>query len=929
MSFSATVERLGLQLTGARFDEGDYNETALRKNYLDDLWAALGWDLSNRANFPQSLREVALENRVRVQGRQKRADYTFRVNGLPRLVCKAKRPDHALAPADHFQAQRYAYNLRVHVAVLSNFRETLVFAVGGEPSAKRPFPPVLRFTVEELADRATDFEALFSRSAVAGGALETFLQDLPKRPAGERGGWIARVARTRTADRQFLDWLDHQRLVLARGIAEAAGEVEGEINAVASHILNRLLLLRICEDRQISVGQRTLRHFHDEHGDAGADLYEALKAHFVRLRTTFNGVLFQHHPADRVSIPNRTLRRFLGELTDEDSPYLFSTMPVEVLGTVYERFLGRTIVSRGGGPKLEPTEEARRSGGVYYTPEIAVRAIVGATLGELVQGAGPRSLDRIRIMDIACGSGAFLVSAYQHLCEAYLAWYREHPAAGRGKVIQDEDGELRLRHAVKTAIATRSIYGVDIDPQAVEVTQLSLYLKMLEGETALSLDQDRQTDAFRAVLPDLSANIRCGNSVVDADYDELDLPADDVSALAPRAPFSWSEGFHAVMEGGGFDVVVGNPPYVRPHRIPPAEKAYFWKAFETFRRKSDLYCCFVERAVRLVRPGGLFSYIVSRSWLTNDSFEPLRRFLLDELRLRHVLECPDDLFTDAHVRTVILTGARRNGEARTRGIRVGALANDGATTFRGSLLPDAIRANYMSVFDLSQADPRIARTRARIERAERLGRDFRVAFGMKTGDDARFVHEGRRHASDEPLLTGEDVQRWSLTHRNLYVCYDPAAMRRHRATARPGERERFAARKVLVKDTAADLAAALDEEGRFVKDVLLVLPKEEARFSLEYVAGVINSRVMGWFFRTRFDTVHVQKHELEALPLLVEGRPDIVSEVERLAGKLTRMGGKDDTVAARAQRQLDEACCELYGMTASEREVVLEWGEGA
>ena len=183
-------------------------------------------------------------------------------------------------------------------------------------------------------------------------------------------------------------------------------------------------------------------------------------------------------------------------------------MPADILGQVYEQFLGQVIrITPARQVKIEPKPEVKKAGGVYYTPTYIVDYIVKNTVGKLVDGKTPRQLVKIRVLDPACGSGSFLIGAYQFL----LNWYRDEyvkdgPQKHKNEIVRDEVGNWRLTLNEKKKILTRHIYGVDIDTQAVEVTKLSLLLKVLEGESQFKLFHER-------ALPDLGNNIKCGNSL--------------------------------------------------------------------------------------------------------------------------------------------------------------------------------------------------------------------------------------------------------------------------------------------------------------------------------------------------------------------------------------------------------------------------------
>jgi hypothetical protein len=256
-----------------------------------------------------------------------------------------------------------------------------------------------------------------------------------------------------------------------------------------------------------------------------------------------------------------------------------------------------------------------------------------------------------------------LIVAYQYLLDWYLKQYTEadepqkHARGANPRIYQSSSDDWRLTTTERKRILLAHIYGVDIDYQAVEVTKLSLLLKALEGETKESVE--RMLFHKERALPDLADNIKCGNSLIGSDFyigKQRDL-FDEKEALRINA-FDWKgkHGFPKIFSGEspGFDAVIGNPPYVRPHNMDAADKEYFWKHFTTFVAKSDLYCCFIERSVSVLRSRGHMGFIVSHGWLRLDSFEQLRKFLLAQTNVREIIDFTGNVFADAHVRACIL-----------------------------------------------------------------------------------------------------------------------------------------------------------------------------------------------------------------------------------------------------------------------------------
>jgi hypothetical protein len=236
----------------------------------------------------------------------------------------------------------------------------------------------------------------------------------------------------------------------------------------------------------------------------------------------------------------------------------------------------------------------------------------------------PAQALNLRVVDPACGSGSFLLGAYQYLLDWHLNYYLSHDPQShtRGKnppLVATEGGEYRLTTETKKRILTSNIYGVDIDAQAVEVTKLSLLLKLLEGETGqLSL-------GFERVLPDLGNNIRCGNSLIGWDYFKGQIFPDE-EEIQRVNPFDWQRAFPVIFAEGGFDAVIGNPPYIRQESLG-GDKPYYQSIYEVYTGTADIYSYFIEKGVKLLAPGGQFSYIVANKWLRARYGFKLRQWL--------------------------------------------------------------------------------------------------------------------------------------------------------------------------------------------------------------------------------------------------------------------------------------------------------------
>ncbi|NQE44852.1 hypothetical protein C5S31_02355, partial [ANME-1 cluster archaeon GoMg2] len=324
---------------------------------------------------------------------------------------------------------------------------------------------------------------------------------------------------TAEVDSEFLREIESWRELLAKNIALRNPDVSiYELNYAVQKIIDRIIFLRICEDRGIEhYGQLQTRA-------EGDTVYTHLLNHFKLAESKYNSGIFDFD-ADNITpslhIDDKVLKTIILDLYYPKSPYEFSVLGVEILGNVYEQFLGKVIrLTAGHQAKVETKPEVKKVGGVYYTPQYIVEYIVENTVGKLVEGKTPEEIAGIKILDPACGSGSFLIGAYTYLLRYHLDWYvKNKPKKWKGKMFLARENEWYLTTAEKKRILLDNIFGVDIDPQAVEVTKLSLLLKVLEHESRESIDQQVKL-GMEGVLLNLGGNIKCGNSLIGPEYYE-------------------------------------------------------------------------------------------------------------------------------------------------------------------------------------------------------------------------------------------------------------------------------------------------------------------------------------------------------------------------------------------------------------------------
>jgi hypothetical protein len=585
------------------YRSGKYNETQLRREFLDPFLEALGWDVVNKQGHAETYKDVIHEDSLEIEGENKAPDYGFRIGGVRKFFVEAKKPsvniEFNIHPA--FQLRRYAWSAKLPLSILTDFEEFAIYDCRIKPDKadKAAVGRIALYGFQNYVEKWDEIAAIFSREAVLQGSFDQYAEGLKTRKG------------TSEVDDAFLEEIERWRDALAKNIAlrNPALSVR-ELNYAVQITIDRIIFMRICEDRGVERDEQ-LKEI-----SAGKDVYAGLCQLFKHADARYNSGLF-HFKAEKeqssaadsltlhLNIDDKVLQGILRNLYYPESPYVFREIPADILGQVYERFLGKVIrLTAGHQAKVEEKPEVRKAGGVYYTPTYIVQYIVENTVGKLLDpegGAGgktPKDVARLKIIDPACGSGTFALGAYQYLLDWHLKWYLQNEPekwmAGKNPAIyQVKDGH-QLTTSKKKEILLNNIFGVDIDAQAVEVTKLTLLLKVLEGESSetigsqLALFQER-------VLPDLGRNIKCGNSLIGPDYydgQQLTMSfAADEDRYRVNA-FDWQAEFPAVFtQNGGFDAVIGNPPYVRMELFKNI-KIYLKKS--TFHMMNERICMFTS-----------------------------------------------------------------------------------------------------------------------------------------------------------------------------------------------------------------------------------------------------------------------------------------------------------------------------------------------
>lgn len=588
-------------LADASNKDPKFKEDWVRTDFIEPLLAALGWTRINHYERTTKSTGYVREEQIDAEGKSTVPDYAMYVNGYRAFYIEAKKPhvDIETEKAPAFQIRDYGWNSGDAIGLLTDFEELAVYNCRVEPAEGQDaaIGRVHYLTCDDYVARWEWLRENFSPDAVADGSLNRLADEFSPKSS------------MRPVDQVLLSELEKWRVDLAADLIDQNADLsKHDLNFAVQTVIDRVLFLRVAEARGLE-SDGTLAALANEEG-----IYSRFLELCYLADTRYNSGLF--HFSDEkgrptpdsltpaLTISDEPLRAIISRLTDPSSPYLFDIMPADILGQMYEQMLGKVLEQQADGSvelKLKP--EVQKAGGVYYTPEFVVRHIVHETLAPLLKNKTPSEVESIKIVDPSCGSGSFLLGAYQYLLDWHLAYYAGLKRPKRTSAVRINN-VLTLTIDERKKILLNNIHGVDIDAQAVEVAKLSLLLKVVEEETQLGLAVER-------LLPDLHNNLKCGNSLVGSDfYASEELVSLTAGELTSVNVFDWKKAFPTVAVAEGFDAVVGNPPWLMAGYHIADQKPYLQRHFTTWTGKADLYYLFLEKACRITRPQGRIGMIV-------------------------------------------------------------------------------------------------------------------------------------------------------------------------------------------------------------------------------------------------------------------------------------------------------------------------------
>jgi len=945
------------------YKSGKYNETQLRREFLDPFFEALGWDVNNKQGYAPAYREVTHEESLSVGEWTKSPDYCFRVGKERKFFLEAKKPSvnikDDISPA--YQLRRYAWSAKLSLSILSDFEEFAVYDCRIKPVKTNgaKVARIMYLTYKDYIEKWDEIAGVFSREAVLKGSFDKYAEKGKKK----RG--------TEEVDDEFLKEIESWRELLAKNIATNNPELSTrELNYSVQSTIDRIIFLRICEDRKIEDYARLMAL------QNGGNAYQRLCEIFRQADDKYNSGLFHFseekertgHPDTlslKLVIDDKPIKEIIKGLYYPDSPYQFDYMPIEILGQVYEQFLGKVIhLTENHQALIEEKPEVRKAGGVYYTPKYIVDYIVKNTVGKLLEGKTPKQVEKVKILDPACGSGSFLIGAYQYLLDWHREWYeKDNPlelAKKKSPVIyQDTQGEWQLTIAEKKRILLHNIFGVDIDSQAVEVTKLSLLLKVLEGETSQTINSTLRLFHERA-LPDLGNNIKCGNSLIGSDfYDNQQVSFLNEEEKYRVNAFDWKTEFQEIIDEGGFDVVIGNPPYNAT--LTKTEEEYLQNKYEGVKAgRQDTAAIFTEIGLKKAKNSVMYLLpyrLISRK----RNHGPFQRWLYSNGYIQQLLYIGTLKEIGANDEFMIMEIKPDEGSKRKKYMSVAPYVSK-EQIVTNEIVFDKIEQERWGPpsFDMKI---RLGQFNgALLEKIEQKSmpmaniaesRDGIVPFIRDV-----MISDIKKDDRYKPLLgvRGRYVlDRYHYSWGGTYICYDINEAKKHikdknelRKVQLRDEAIFLKPEKIITAQDSAALKGALDSQGYYVTNSIhtTYLIDKKSPYNIRYLLGLINSKMINYFHNSlilKGTDLHPQVliSNLSKLPIRIinfnkieekEQHDEIVDLVYNIIEQnnhLVEVSMPQEKVRIQRQiestdRQIDQLVYKLYGLTEEEIKTVEE-----
>lgn len=882
----------------------DYNEAQTLSGFIEPLFMYLGWDVHN-------LEEVTPEDK----NTKGRVDRAFRINRIPKFFLEAKSMKSDLDIESYArQAINYSWNKGVTWAVLTDFEGIKVFNAQAE-SKKLRDKIVFEISCENYI---SNFEKLWmlSKESFEKGELDTYAESIFKK------------AEKLTVDKKLFEDLKKIREILSQSFGGWSenwknGFDQELLDEGVQRIIDRLIFIRVLEDRRLEPPiLKNLLHEWEKDRGGQKQLFDSLIVKFRELDEIYNSSLFKKHFCEDWEEYSDDTKKVIPLLYGNDvNEYDFKEIPADILGGVYESYLGyiaqnpikaeakggKLLQSEGKAEIKEKSRKKRKEQGIYYTPKFIVEYIVKNTLGEkLKETKSINDLKKIKVLDPACGSGSFLTKAMEAINDKYK--YFDRPG----------------NQNTKTQILMENIYGVDLDSQAVELAKLNLLIDALDRKEK---------------LPDLE-HIKIGNSLISGD--EKKLQKYFGKNWRDKKPFNWKEQFPEVFAQGGFDVIIGNPPWGA--NIDDDLQFFAEKYPKSTKEKKDIYKIFIEKSIGLLNPCGILGFIVPNSFLYQPSYEDVKNLINQYNNL--IINLGEKIFKNVTVPCCILILSKQKNPS--------SLVVDFVKEER-ILLPNKLLSfnleeeknkdkkkediikktdlNFGEVFELKDAG--IQYHRSGIGLSNKGGNDLYERIFCKDVEnkfkESKSTYYGK--LMQRYYINNETDELFNLNYRDALSKNESVSFTRKAFEQNP---------KILWRQTAPTIFATLDEEKRWFRNTIQcgwIKDKYKNSVNIFYSLAIFNSKYIDYVYRQKvletgrvFPQVKIKY--LQGLPFLIgtkEQQKELASnakkilELNKQLQEIPKNSDKWNSIKAEIEKMdesIDQKVYELYGLTEGEIKII-------
>jgi len=858
-----------------------YTEEETKKDFMLPLFRALGW-------FVDDKKEVTAEE----QQSSGRVDYGFYLDGRLKFYLEAKALGADLHREDFAnQAVKYSWNKGATWAILTDFESIKVF---NAQDIERSLADKLFFEIP-YTQYLERFDQLWMLSK------DSFEENLLDKEAEKVGKKFQKVA---VSTLLYKD-LDNCREILTHDLEQWNPKVDRDLlDEGVQKLLDRLIFIRVAEDRGIEAP--TLIPLIRDWKISGEKkhLYESMIEKFRELDSVYNSNLFSEHPFEKWEEYSGATEKVINILYGKKGyyEYDFKVMPADVLGSVYENYLGYRLEKSKKGLLISKDAKKRKEHGIYYTPGFIVDYIVQNTLKPVLDKCTSiEDLKKIKVLDPACGSGSFLIKALEVIHDKYLEF------GNRGGVF------------TKLDILLNNIYGVDLDSQAVEIARLNLLIN--------ALDQ-------RMKLPNLDKNIKNGNSLISGTDEELKKYFG--KNFRDKKPFNWKEEFPEVSKQGGFNVIIGNPPWGA--EMSKREKEYYKKRYVSGKGIIDTYALFVEKSLSILSDNGKLGLVLPDIILLKN-YPQIRKLILETCQIENIYYT-GTAFKSVNLDTVVLVLSKQKNEERRVNNVVKIMNDDKKAKIKQRIFAE----NDGYKFNLFFSDEVISLKQKLDNQSVQLGQILEIHEGVHSGNirEKLFLDRTISKKCMKLLFKGVEILRYSTSWGGKYINYDKTIINKENGEyANLGKDEYFDNKKILVRRTGDRIIATLDDNKYVVSNNFFVLyykNKIIQNFDLLAILGILNSPLGTWYFnaiqpRKGKLFAEIKINHLQQIPISKRSNNSVLPVLARnlltLNGDITKVPKNSNkwnlikSEIEKTDRKIDEEVYKLYNLTPEEIEIVV------